>query len=86
MFYNNRKTDLMDEQDQQIQDNDQKLLTEIHSLRSILLAKVGDMKDTTLYEHVPEASNALQQLEKQAKQYFSGDKVCNLYHRTSVYK
>lgn len=66
----------MDEQDQQIQENDQKLLSEIHSLRSILLAKLGDAKETSLYNHVPAASDALQQLEKQARQYFSGDKVC----------
>ncbi|CAO3654946.1 unnamed protein product [Mucor hiemalis] len=69
------KTDLMDEQDEQIQENDQKLLSEIHSLRSILLAKLGGVKETSLYDHVPVASEALQQLEKQAKQYFSGDKV-----------
>lgn len=69
------KSDLMDEQDQQIQENDQKLLSEIHSLRSILLAKLGDAKETSLYDHVPAASDALQQLEKQARQYFSGDKV-----------
>ncbi|KAG2202568.1 hypothetical protein INT47_012562 [Mucor saturninus] len=69
------KTDLLQGKDQQIQQNNHQMLSEIQSLRSILLSKVGDLKESTkLYDIVPEASEALKILEEQAKQYFSGDK------------
>lgn len=73
-----RKNKLLEQHDQQSQKNDTQLLTEIQSLRAILLAKVGNLKreDTSLYEIVP-ASNALKELEDQVKQYIQvlGEKV-----------
>ncbi|KAI9273157.1 hypothetical protein EDC94DRAFT_594034 [Helicostylum pulchrum] len=70
------KSDLLKEKDQQIQDNNNRLLSEIQSLRAILLCKVGDLKkDTNLYDVAPQASEALKQLEEDAKLYFAGEKA-----------
>lgn len=67
---------MLKEKDQQIQDNNNRLLSEIQSLRAILLCKVGDLKkDTNLYDVAPQASEALKQLEEDAKLYFAGEKV-----------
>lgn len=71
-----RKSNLVKEKDQQIQDNNNQLLSEIQSLRSILLSKVGDLNnETKLFDIAPQASQTLKQLEEQAKLYFAGDKV-----------
>lgn len=73
-----RKNELLEEHDQQLQKNDTQLLSEIQSLRAILLAKIGNLnrEDTSLYEIVP-ATEALNELEDQAKQYIEvlGEKV-----------
>lgn len=81
LIYPFRKSEFLQGKDQQIQNNNNQILSEIQSLRSILLFKVGDLKATTkLYDLVPEASEALRSLEDQARQYFSGDKVCSILH------
>lgn len=73
------KEALVEEKDQQLQENDQHLLLEIQSLRAILLAQVGNLQeDTTLYDIVPEASDALKQLEDQAREYFSNSNDTNV--------
>lgn len=71
----------MEEKTQQAQQNDMQMVSEIQSLRAILLAKVGSIKkeESSLYDIVPAASDALKVLETQANQYIlsNGDKVGN---------
>ncbi|CEP14132.1 hypothetical protein [Parasitella parasitica] len=65
------KNALLDEKNQQAQQNDAQMLAEIQSLRAILLAKIGHLNkdESTLYDIVPAASDALRALEVQANQY-----------------
>lgn len=76
------KTDLVDQKEKELQESDQHLLLEIQSLRAILLAKVGNLnkeeEDTTLFDFVPEASDALKQLEDQAREYFANSGEANV--------
>ncbi|KAK4514643.1 uncharacterized protein ATC70_002244 [Mucor velutinosus] len=73
------KNDLLEEKTHQAQQNDMQMVSEIQSLRAILLAKVGSMtkEESTLYDIVPAASDALKALETQANQYIlsNGDKT-----------
>ncbi|KAI8639864.1 hypothetical protein BD408DRAFT_445619 [Parasitella parasitica] len=73
------KNALLQEKNQQAQQNDVQMLAEIQSLRAILLAKVGSLKkdESTLYDIVPAASDALKTLEAQANQYIlsNGEKT-----------
>lgn len=73
------KSDLLEAKTQQAQQNDIQMVSEIQSLRAILLAKVGSMKkqEFSLYNIVPAASDALKALETQANQYIlsNGDKT-----------
>jgi hypothetical protein len=75
----------LEEKNHQAQQNDIQMITEIQSLRAILLAKVGNIKknDSTLYDIVPAASDALKVLEVQTNQYIlsNGEKVS----RSKVY-
>lgn len=70
---------MLEEKNHQAQQNDIQMITEIQSLRAILLAKVGNIKenDSTLYDIVPAASDALKALEAQTNQYIlsNGEKV-----------
>lgn len=72
---------MLEEKNHQAQQNDIQMITEIQSLRAILLAKVGNIKenDSTLYDIVPAASDALKALEAQTNQYIlsNGEKVKN---------
>ncbi|KAG2200713.1 hypothetical protein INT46_006659 [Mucor plumbeus] len=65
------KNNLLEEKNHQAQQNDIQMITEIQSLRAILLAKVGNIKknNSTLYDIVPAASDALKVLEVQTNQY-----------------
>ncbi|GAN02639.1 hypothetical protein MAM1_0025d02084 [Mucor ambiguus] len=73
------KSDLLEAKTHQAQQNDIQMVSEIQSLRAILLAKVGSMKkeESSLYGIVPAASDALKALETQANQYIlsNGDKT-----------
>ncbi|CEG76100.1 hypothetical protein RMATCC62417_11040 [Rhizopus microsporus] len=64
------KTSLLNDLEANIQQNDARLLSEIDSLRAILLAKVGDIKDVGLNDALPEDSSSLKELEEEAKKYF----------------
>ncbi|KAI8878091.1 hypothetical protein K501DRAFT_229050 [Backusella circina FSU 941] len=69
------KSKLLEESDRQAQASDTHLVSEIESLRAILLAKAGDLKNEIAekqeLKHVLPASDALKELEKQAKLYLS---------------
>lgn len=62
-----QKTQLLEELEQTIQQNDGHLLSEIRSLRTILLAKVGDIENTSLKDVLSETS--LKTLEDEANNY-----------------
>ncbi|KAI8087860.1 uncharacterized protein B0P05DRAFT_635091 [Gilbertella persicaria] len=64
--------ELLKTKEEEIKNNDIHLVSEIQSLRAILLAKVGhlDKKEITLQDALP-ASKALEELEEQARQYIS---------------
>ncbi|KAI9485711.1 MAG: hypothetical protein EXX96DRAFT_598447 [Benjaminiella poitrasii] len=67
-----KKTDLLEEKEKMAKKDDLLLLSEIQSLRAIVLAKVGDLKneeEKSLYDLVDPASAALKELENQAKEY-----------------
>lgn len=64
------KTSLLNALEAKMQQNDTQLLSEIHSLRAVLLAKVGDIRDVSLDNILPEDSSSLKELEEEAKKYF----------------
>ncbi|CAO3694090.1 unnamed protein product [Rhizopus microsporus] len=64
------KTSLLNDLEGNMQQNDARLLSELDSLRAILLAKVGDIKYVGLNDVLPEDSSSLKELEEQAKKYF----------------
>ncbi|KAI7902735.1 uncharacterized protein BX663DRAFT_486539 [Cokeromyces recurvatus] len=67
-----KKTSILEEKEKMIEKNDLQLLSEIQSLRAILLAKVGNLKnkeETSLYSVIEPTSKALKELEDQARQY-----------------
>ncbi|PHZ12704.1 uncharacterized protein RHIMIDRAFT_237621 [Rhizopus microsporus ATCC 52813] len=64
------KTSLLNDLEDNMQQNDARLLSEIDSLRAILLAKVGDIKNVGLNDILPEDSSSLKELEEEAKKYF----------------
>ncbi|EPB92806.1 hypothetical protein HMPREF1544_00245 [Mucor circinelloides 1006PhL] len=73
------KTEMLEERTHQAQQNDMQMVSEIQSLRAILLAKIGSMnkEESSLYDIFPAASDALKALEAQANQYIlsNGDKT-----------
>lgn len=73
---------MLEERTHQAQQNDMQMVSEIQSLRAILLAKIGSMnkEESSLYDIFPAASDALKALEAQANQYIlsNGDKVRSL--------
>ncbi|CEI88541.1 hypothetical protein RMCBS344292_02925 [Rhizopus microsporus] len=64
------KTSLLNDLEGNMQQNDARLLSELDSLRAILLTKVGDIKYIGLNDVLPEDSSSLKELEEQAKKYF----------------
>ncbi|CEG66106.1 hypothetical protein RMATCC62417_02746 [Rhizopus microsporus] len=64
------KTSLLNDLEDIMQQNDARLLSELDSLRAILLTKVGDIKYVGLNDVLPEDSSSLKELEEQAKKYF----------------
>lgn len=62
-----QKTQLLEELEQTIQQNNSHLLLEIRSLRTILLAKVDDIENTSLKDVLSESS--LKTLEDEANNY-----------------
>lgn len=64
------KTSLLNDLENIMQQNDARLLSELDSLRAILLAKVGDIKYVGLNDVLPEDSSSLKELEVEAKKYF----------------
>lgn len=70
------QTALLNKQESQTKENDLQLLSEIQSLRSIVLAKVGTI-DTSLYEIIPDSVSALKELQDKTKEYIlsHGEKV-----------
>lgn len=76
------KTSLLNDLEDIMQQNDARLLSEIDSLRAILLAKVGDIKDVGLNDVLPEDSSSLKELEEEAKKYFKStqDMIAEVLH------
>ncbi|EIE84644.1 hypothetical protein RO3G_09354 [Rhizopus delemar RA 99-880] len=58
------KTRLLREQEEKAKEDDKHLLSEIHSLRTILLVKLGNVKNTDV-----DGNDALMNLEKEAENY-----------------
>ncbi|ORE08404.1 hypothetical protein BCV72DRAFT_248860 [Rhizopus microsporus var. microsporus] len=76
------KTSLLNDLEDNMQQNDARLLSEIDSLRAILLAKVGDIKNVGLNDILPEDSSSLKELEEEAKKYFQSiqDTIVEVLH------
>ncbi|KAG1474040.1 hypothetical protein G6F56_000595 [Rhizopus delemar] len=64
-----KKTRLLEEQEKKSKENDARLLSEIRSLRAILIAKMGHMENKNLKDILPGSQDALENLEKEAKNY-----------------